>query len=206
MERKTECRILNQINDFKGDKMLRQEDFDLLYPFGIFKDNGVEFSWNTIKTGWDLHRLTVNEISLFALDYMEANPGLVNMYISEVIFGVKYYEMNEYLEKIFTSLNLDLPEKDGCLWNKEWRKWRFCILSTIVKYIEDEEDLVCKVDEIFADFGYPLDMKPLIYHMPTSHKLKFRDYKFLIRRIMNFIALEKVLIETGYEYSPQKIY
>lgn len=193
--------------------MLNQNDLDFnvkaVCSLSIFKDSGIECSWNTIKTGWDLQRLTVEEISLFALDYMEANPGLVNMYISEVIFGVKYYEMDEYLEKIFTSLNLYFPEKDECLWNQEWRKWRFCILNTMVSYIKDEEQLLQEIEGLIADFRYPFDMKPFYLYMPVSGNpddlSKYENYDYLIKRINSFLRYEKVLIETGYRYLPEKL-
>jgi hypothetical protein len=32
------------------------------YPISIFKNNNIPCSWNTVKVGWDLKRLTGREI------------------------------------------------------------------------------------------------------------------------------------------------
>src|SRR5260221_12806249 len=87
------------------------------YPFIIFKDNGLECSWNTVKVGWDLKRLNTDEIGKFAVSYLETQSGLVNQYISELIFGIKDYEMDDYLKKVFGSLHLNWLEEGSSVWN-----------------------------------------------------------------------------------------
>lgn len=182
-----------------------------MYPMSIFKDSQINYSWSTIKVGWDLQRLTIDEIGKFALDYMEANLGLVNRYISELIFSeIDSYDMDECLNKVFTSLDLIWPEKESCLWNQEWRKWRFCILNAMVKHIENEEELLYKIEGLYADFGYPIDMKPFIYYMPicrcVDNEERFKGPSYFMKRINGFIAYERNLIDTCYEYLPEKIY
>jgi hypothetical protein len=180
------------------------------YPLIIFKDNGLECSWNTVKVGWDLKRLTTDEIGNFAVSYLEACPSLIDQYISELIFGIKAYEMNDYLRKIFDSLHLSWPEEGSSVWDQEWRKWRFCILSTMVKNITDEQELLATVEGLYADFGYPKDMEPFIYYMPQSDEnaglTPNEACQLLIKKIINFLAEEKALIESGCSQLPKRIY
>lgn len=180
------------------------------YPLSIFKDSGLECSWNTIKVGWDLKRLTVDEIGKFALDYLETQPNLINLYISELIFGIKDYEMDDYLKKLFISLNLSWPEEESSVWNQEWRKWRFCILNAMVKNITEDQELLGTVEGLYADFGYPEDMASFIYYMPKSdddtEQLTHEEAcKRLIKTIFNFLVEEKTLIESGCSQLPIKI-
>lgn len=181
------------------------------YPLNIFKTSGLECSWNTIKTGWDLKRLTVDEIGKFALNYLETQPNLVNLYISELIFGIKDYEVNDYLKKLFISLNLSWPEEGSSVWNQEWRKWRFCILNTMIQNITEKEVLLETIEGLYADFGYPEDMTPFIYYMPVSDdddtkQLTTEECRSrLIKKAIDFLAKEKTLIESGYDLLPKKI-
>src|SRR3990167_763779 len=141
------------------------------YPINIFKDNDLEISWNTIKVGFDLNRLSPKEISKFAMQYLEMHSDLVNEYISELIFGIKKEDISTYIKKAFTSLGLKMPEKNTPEWNKEWYKWRYCIMSEMVKHIADDEELLECIEGVYADFGYPADMSSFIYYMPQEENI-----------------------------------
>lgn len=167
------------------------------YPISIFKENEINFSWNTIKVGWDLKLLNVAEINIFAMDYIKNNQKLTeNKYITELIADIQKIDIDEVLYKIFESLNLVWPEKEKCLWNQEWRKWRFCILSTMIKNISDKNQLLCKIDHLYSILEYPIDMSPL---------LSDEVYEFIIKRLAEFLLYEKILIDTDYEYLPERI-
>jgi len=179
------------------------------YPIQIFQDNDLECSWVTIKVGWDLKRLGISEISNFAILFLEKHPNLINEYISELIIGIKEYEVENILKKLFKSLMLDFPEKDSSLWNKEWRKWRYCILSEMVKHISDIEDLLIKVEGIYADFGYPEDMKHFIYYMPVDEEIN-QNHEIanirLVKKIKDFLQEERIRIQMGCDYLPIKMF
>lgn len=170
------------------------------YPINIFKKCNLDCSWNTIQVGWDLKRLTIDEIHKFALDFSELHPELINEHISELIFSKNEYEIENLLKKIFYSLNLELPLPNSPLWHKEWQKWRYCILSYMVDQIQDAEELLIKVEGLYADFGYPEDMKSFIYYMPADEELvnlkSHEARNVLIKRLKNFLNTEKTeLIE-----------
>ena len=141
------------------------------YPLSIFNDNNVAIDWDTIKVGWDLQRITPDEISKFAVDYLEQHPSLVNEYVSELIFGVKDYEIGTYLQNVFKSLGMGTPEKNSIRWNIQWRKWRYCIMSEMVKNISNSADLLQAIEGVYADFGYPEDMNGFIYYIPIDQRI-----------------------------------
>jgi len=182
------------------------------YPISIFKNNNIPCSWNTVKVGWDLKRLTGKEIGIFALDYSELHPGLINEYISELVFGVKDYEISEYLKKVFDSLHLTLLEEATPIWNQEWRKWRFCIMSEMYKNINDHQELLVKIEGVYADFGYPIDMVPFIYYMSSEDPeiiKKLTPEQALARlvvKLSTFLIQERLIIENGCDILPEKIY
>jgi len=171
------------------------------YPINIFKNNGLTCSWDTVKVGWDLKRLTAAEISKFALDYFENNPDLTNEYISELVYGVKDYEIDDYLKKVFKSLDLELPKKDSPAWNKEWRKWCYAILSEMAKNIKNDEELLYKIEGVYADFNYPSDMDGFIYYMPIKDSSVNQNLspsearKKLIESFKKFLVEEKNKID-----------
>ena len=182
------------------------------YPISIFKNNDISCSWATVKVGSELKRLTEKEIGMFALDYSELNPGLINEYISELVFGIKEYQITEYFKKVFDSLGLELPEEATPLWNHEWRKWRFCIVSEVYKNINDHERLLFTIEGVYADFGYPTDMIPFIYYMSSEDpeiikKLTPEQAQArLVEKIRNFLVNERKNIEDGCDTLPEKIY
>jgi len=168
------------------------------YPFQIFQENDLKCSWATIKVGWDLKYLDINEISNFAILFLEIHPNLCNEYISELIIGITEYDVTNILKKLFKSLKLEFPEYGSSLWNKEWRKWRYCIMNEIVKYASNTQDLLIKIESVYANFEYPEDMKPLIYYMPTDEttELNYEDNCIkLIKKIKNFLQEEKIHIQ-----------
>lgn len=172
------------------------------YPISIFKDNKVVCSWATIKVGWDLNRITKEEIKKFALEYLEQHSTTVNEYISELILGIKNEEVSIYLKRIFESLGLKEPQKYTPEWNKEWLKWRYCIMSEMAKSILDEEKLLISIEGVYADFDYPEDMTEFIYYMPRTENLDNKQQmnpqearNKLVKKLKIFLKNEKAKID-----------
>lgn len=179
------------------------------YPITIFTDNNLICSWDTIKVGWDLGRLTTDEISKFALDYAEQNPGLINEYISELALGVQDNEIDNHLKGIFQSLSLQYPEEESSAWNIEWRKWRYCIMNEMYKHIKDDEKLLIAIEGVYADFDYPEDMRPMIYYLPTEDGQESLEpdqaRKILVHKIKKFLEKEKTKIDSRVDELPRYI-
>lgn len=189
-------------------------EVEAYYPLKIFKDNDIPISWATIKVGYDLNRLLPEEISLFAMDYAQQNPHFINKDLSDLALGVEGYEIAKHLNNIFQVLELEIPKKNSAIWNKEWRKWRYCIMREMLKYIQNDEELLEKIEGVYADFGYPEDMKHLIYYMPLE-KSEQKEYaslsptearKNLVKQINQFLEKEKIIIEANGKILPKKLY
>ncbi len=173
------------------------------YPLSIFKNNDLTISWNTIKVGCDLNRLTPEEVGKFASYYLKQHPDITNEYISDLIFGVKEERLDTCLKQVFDSLGLQQPQKNSPEWNKEWLKWRYSIIAEMIKSIPNKEELLDYIEGVYADFGYPEDMTPFIYYVPQEGILgsKFVEPSVarsnLVKKIKIFLEKEKERIATN---------
>lgn len=140
------------------------------YALNIFEDNHIFYDWNTIYVGYLLKRLKLEDLKEYALDFAEKNQDSITEPISELILKNDNNGLIELLRDIFLSLNIEVPTEKTIIWNLEWSKWRYCILSEINKHISDARELLQKIEEVYADFGYPEDMNSFIYYMPALHK------------------------------------
>ena len=52
-------------------------------------------------------------------------------------------------------------------------------MSEMLKHIKNDEELLMKIEGVYADFGYPEDMKHLIYYMPLEDQEKNDEYIYL---------------------------
>ena len=182
-------------------------------PYGIseFQNNNVSYTWSTVKVGWDLKCISINDIVKFGLHFLELHPHIINQYISDLMFEEQIKNIDVLLKNIFTSLNLEFPEKDSSLWNKKWRKWRYCFLTSLVKKIKDQNELLHRVENVYADFGYPIDMTPFIYYMPKKNDVVIHSNEKetpieLVNKLKQFLYEEKIHIEKECDTLPKKIY
>lgn len=179
------------------------------YPIRIFQNNDLDYPWATIQVGWDLKCLDPDEIGKFAIYFLETHPNVINEYISELIFGVKNYEIEGILENIFKSLKLDFPIIESYLWNQEWRKWRYCIISETIENVSDVQKLLIKIEGIYADFCYPENMRSIIYYIPseeTGNQGHEESCAHLVRKINNFFKEERERIDKGCDILPRILY
>jgi hypothetical protein len=160
----------------------------------LFKKDDLDCSWATIQVGWELGLLSIDEVHKFALDFSESHPDVMNEYISEIIFLTDRNEIRNVLKKILSSLELEFPTLHSSLWNREWQKWRYHVLRNIVDQTQDTEELLIKIEGIYADFGYPEDMKSFIYYMPADEEVADLNpenaRRVLIKRLKNFLMEE----------------
>lgn len=161
-----------------------------------FKKNNLNSSWATIQVGLELELLSLDEIHTFALDFSEDHPDLINEYIAEIIFLTDNRKIQDALKKVFSSLKLEFPTPHTLLWNKEMKKWRYCILKNITNQTQDTEELLIKIEKVYADFNYPKDMEPFIYYMPADEEVANLNpenaRKVLRERLRIFLAEEKI--------------
>lgn len=166
------------------------------YPLSIFTDNNLEVSWDTIWMGVLLNRLSAYEVNKFAMDFLDATTN-TNGWISELVFKIEDEKLKNQLEKILKLLKLNPPHPNHPRWNKEWIKWRYCIMSNMVKKIKNNEKLLEAIEGIYADFGYPEDMTSFIYYMPQNESIPTSQDEArakLVKNAKSFLQDQKKLI------------
>jgi hypothetical protein len=172
----------------------------------LFKDNTLEGSWNSVKVGWDLKYLDTDDIAAFALHFLEQNQHVINAHISDLILQEPNLNIDLILKKLFLSLTLEFPEKNSPLWNKEWRKWRYCVLMDLVKHVQNKEELLMKAEGVYVEFGRPEDMKPFIYYMPADDTISTGDREdtreHLLEKLRFFLEEEKMRIKADCDFLP----
>lgn len=130
--------------------------------------------------------------------------------ISELILAKNGVDISVLLKNIFASLKLDYPDIYSLSWNREWRKWRYCILIRLIETVHDTEQLLIQVEQVCADLGYPVDMVSFIYYMPatedTEHLVPEQARIVLIKKLRQFIDEERLRIVNLIDYLPGKLY
>lgn len=70
---------------------------------------------------------------------------------------------------------------------------RYILRYAILASLDSEgQELLDDVESIYADFGYPRDMEPFIYYMPSEGCSSAAD---LVARFRNFLASEKARLD-----------
>ncbi|MCX5925487.1 MAG: DUF2247 family protein [Candidatus Dependentiae bacterium] len=169
-------------------------------PHDAFRDNDIIYSWQTIKVGRDIEVVTFDDLIEFALHFLESHPGLANQYISELMFASQDQDIDELFKNIFVSLDLEYPQKGSPAWNKEWRKWRYCLFRELVRIVENKEELLFLVDSLCADFAYPEDM---ISYLPSDDNATEDDRVRIVNELKLFLNEEKVRIDQGCDTLPE---
>ncbi len=178
--------------------------------FTIIKDTNVPCTWNTIKVGYDLNLVTKEDVSKFSEIYLEKHPMLSNKYILDAIIEIDSIKLDDFFQKIYSSLNLVEPANESPEWNSEWFKIRYAFMNNMLKVSKNDEFLLDEIESIYADFGYPVDMKSLIYYMPTDNNnenLSTEEArKLLVKNILMFIEQEKKKVQKNqYREIPQRV-
>jgi hypothetical protein len=125
--------------------------------------------------------LNEQELEEYATHYLENNPQCTFTEIVELACGIglKNMDINGMLLKILRYVKVDPIEKDGSIWNIEKRKWRYCLLTKLEKYLNSEHFFM-KFGIINAHFGYPEDMESFLYDEATFDiPLDQKFYKLL---------------------------
>lgn len=158
MEKLLENQILETIKKIKKMNNLLKK----------FKENNISISWKTIIVGRKLGLANASFIEEFATDCLINNSKIKNQYIAELASGITdNFEIDQLLSKISQSMNIILDE-ESIEYDAEIRKWRYVVLVQLLDKKYGNEDLLQKIEEIYADFDYPEDMRNLIYYIPSG--------------------------------------
>ncbi|MCQ5209259.1 DUF2247 family protein [Megasphaera massiliensis] len=131
----------------------------------IFRENNINISWVSIFVGYILKIINKDDVVLFAERYLSEHK-YCNYLISELILNKD--DCDEILKKIVEKSFNRIPNENEEVWNFEKQKWRFGLLVKLSSENLKIGDLLYRIADIYAQFGYPSDMKNIIYYSPPT--------------------------------------
>lgn len=157
--------------------------------------SGIDYDWRTLYVGISVNMIYCNEITIYALKVMCDYKYDDNDFINELAWGIEDNRKNEILTKMLIKFNLDMLTSDSQDWNLEIRRLRYVILNYLRSKIKDNNELLKKVEEVYADFNYPQDMDEFIAYMPVKGSVLMNSIednnKRIINNLDNFLESEK---------------
>lgn len=165
------------------------------YKLDIFEENNIKYDWNTVYVGLKLSLLELEEVQNYAVSIIE-NTETSNEIIMELAWGIEEQRLEESIRSLLE--NKDIQE-DSKKFELEERKWRYCILKQISnKY--SGKDILSKINDVFAHFGYPSDMMSFVSYMttmdgynPIEHTYE-QNFNRLMNNFKSFLLKEKFIL------------
>ena len=154
--------------------------------------SGIDYDWRTLYVGISINLIECNELTIYALKIMEDNEYKDDEFINELAWGIEDNLKGEILTKILLKFNFDMLIPQSASWELEVRKLRYVILNYLNNTIDDDNELLKKVEEVYADFNYPQEMEEFIAYMPAKENIATNSIEDNIKRMIN--NLDKFLI------------
>ena len=155
--------------------------------------SGIDYDWRTLYVGISVNLMECNELTIYALKVMENNEYKYDEFINELAWGIEDNLKGELLTKMVLKFNLDTLIPQSTSWELEIRKLRYAILNYLNSTIDDANELLKKVEEVYADFNYPQEMEKFIAYMPVRDNVATNSIEDNIKRMIN--SLDNFIIE-----------
>ncbi|URZ03810.1 DUF2247 family protein [Clostridium felsineum] len=157
--------------------------------------SGVDYDWRTLYVGISINLVECNELITYALKMMDDGKYEEDELINELAWGIEDNLKDEILTKMLLKFNFDMLIPESTSWKLEIRKLRYVILNYLRSTIEDDNELLRKIEEVYADFNYPQDMEGFISYMPVKDNsytyYHEENKKRMINNLENFLTSEK---------------
>ncbi|MED1784002.1 DUF2247 family protein [Brevibacillus fortis] len=148
----------------------------------LLKQSKVRYSWSTLFVGIKLGLLQQNSVISYAEELINDSPEINNNDIIELLWAKSEEQIDQILERLVFKKDEIFDE------TIEKRKLSFSILNQLIVDIQDEEELLEKVAEVYSIMGYPDEMSSFIYYLPPDDghdPLAYSKEKNLNRLIVN---------------------
>jgi hypothetical protein len=161
------------------------------------KQSNLSYDWKTMYVGYKLHIIKEAEVTQYAVEFLSTHPNCENASIVELAWGEFDIDYERVLKCIVQELYGEEPIESSSLWEYEKRKWRFSILRDLdAEYKHFPQMLLHRIAEVYADFGYPEEMKRFIYYMLSKENTELLSSKEdhivrLIRFFYEFLRKEQ---------------
>lgn len=153
----------------------------------------IDYDWRTLYVGISVNLIECNELTIYALKVMENNEYKADEFINELAWGIEDNLKGELLTKMLLKFNFDTLIPQSTSWKLEIRKLRYAILNYLNSTIDDANELLKKVEEVYADFNYPQEMEGFIAYMPVKDNVATNSIEDNIKSMIN--SLDNFLIE-----------
>lgn len=157
--------------------------------------SGIDYDWRTLYVGISINLIDYNELTIYAIKIMEDNEYEDDEFINELAWGIEDNLKGEILTKILLKFNFDMLIPQSASWELEVRKLRYAILNYLNNTIDDDNELLKKVEEVYADFNYPQEMEGFIAYMPAKENIATNsiedNIKLMINNLDKFLIVEK---------------
>ena len=186
---------VHQIKDYKRKEKMMTISIDVLDNSGIYYD------WRTLYVGVNENLIDCSELNAYALKIMGDDTYEDDEFINELAWGIQRDLKNELLVKMRFKFGFDTLTTESINWKIEIEKLRYGILNYLRNKITDNNKLLSKVEEVYADFNYPQDMEGFIPYMPIKDKCNLfineieYNNKRMINKLDEFLILEKNKID-----------
>ncbi|MDD1505918.1 DUF2247 family protein [Lysinibacillus sp. CNPSo 3705] len=135
----------------------------------ILKQNKIKYDWLTLYVGLELGQIKYTEIKNYAVEFLTNHPETSNQHVIQLAWDEGDFDYKGLLVNILNESNFNDLNLGADVWQFEKRKWRFGILAYLkMNYLDDFEELLNKVTEVYADFNYPEDMDSFINYLPPK--------------------------------------
>lgn len=173
-------------------QFLRNEVINI-YTIDLFKNCGLTINWSDIYWGIKKSLLDIKTVSKFAEDLI-----INNLYsnIDEIYELAWETEDGEIVLELIKSILKKIPLQYNQDNETSMRRWRYCIVKTLRDYEVNSSVLLDKIEIVYADFNYPIEMSGFIRYMPPDDDYNPSNYsvkeneQHLINKIDNFIKCE----------------
>lgn len=119
----------------------------------LFERHGLSLGWSDVQEGLRRRFLTPQEAVLFAEvtlpDYKESQT---------------LQHQTDILLMVDELASHDRPAGEDV----PTRRWRYALLKDLLAKGGPIEDTLVAIERLWADFDYPVEMKHLMYYMPTA--------------------------------------
>lgn len=163
----------------------------------MLDESCVKYNWKTLYVGVVLNMVQCTELTAYARKIMACTTYNDNEFVGELAWGVDNSLKDEILIKMLLEFNLDTLTPESLCWKEEIEKLIYTLLNYLRNTIKDDEELLCNVEEVYSDFGYPKNMDTFVRYMPVENNCNVDkntieyNYKYMINKLDEFLMLEK---------------
>ena len=151
---------------------LRNEVIDI-YTIDLFEKCNLRMHWGDLYWGIKESLLDIKLVSKFAVEFIMSDSQVDIDEIYELAWET---EDRESVLNLIERVLMKLLVQENQDYELIMRRWRYCIVKTLKEQEHDISVLFDKVEIIYADFNYPVEMIGFIKYMPTDNLYNSANY------------------------------